>query len=97
MVSVKFSKSDNKNKKMKAVFYDNDNNKIKTTHFGSAGYSDFTIHKDNDRKQRYLARHSKTENWNDYKSAGSLAKHILWSEPTVAKSIKQYKAKFNLK
>ena len=41
MVSVKISQSDRTEKKMKAVFYDNDGKKIKTTHFGASGYTDF--------------------------------------------------------
>ena len=31
----------------------------KTIHFGSKGMSDFTIHKDKKRRDRYRARHSK--------------------------------------
>jgi hypothetical protein len=34
--------------------------------FGAKGYQDFTIHKDEDRKQRYINRHKKREEqfWN---------------------------------
>lgn len=92
---VEITESDRKDKKMKAVFYDGDK-KIKTTHFGAKGMSDYTIHKDIERKQRYLDRHKKNEDWNDYQSAGSLAFHILWSKPTLQASIKDYKKKFNL-
>lgn len=42
-----------------AVFYNNEKQKIKTTHFGASGYSDFTQHKDEERKKRYLERHKK--------------------------------------
>ena len=98
MVSVKFSKSDRDGKKMKAVFYDNDGKKIKTTHFGQKNASDFTIHKDEDRKKRYLARHTRNnEDWNDYMSAGSLSRYILWNQPTLSASIASYKKRFNLK
>jgi len=31
----------------------------KTINFGAKGYSDFTKHKDEDRRKRYYARHSK--------------------------------------
>ncbi len=87
--------SDRKDKKMKAVFYDGDK-KIKTTHFGAKGMSDYTIHKDNERKQRYLDRHNKNENWDDYQSGGALAMWILWNKKTLQASIKDYKKKFNL-
>ena len=95
-MEVKFSKSDIPDKKMKAVFY-KDNKKVKTTHFGASGYSDFTKHKNEERKKLYDSRHKKNENWNDYKSAGSLSKYILWNKPTMSASIKDYKNKFNLK
>ncbi len=32
---------------------------IKKAYFGAAGMSDFTIHKDEQRKQRYINRHKK--------------------------------------
>lgn len=97
MVSVKFSKSDRDGKKMKAIFYESDK-KIKTTHFGQKNASDFTIHKDEDRKKRYLARHTRNnEDWNDYMSAGSLSRYILWNQPTLSASISSYKKRFNLK
>jgi len=97
MVSVKISKSDRDGKKMKAIFYDSDGKKIKTTHFGQKNASDFTIHKNEERKKRYLDRHKNNENWNDYMSAGALSRFILWSEPTLSGSISSYKKRFNLK
>ena len=48
------SKSKNINKK-----YDARIDGKKTVSFGSAGSSDFTKHKDTERKQRYLNRHKK--------------------------------------
>ena len=56
-------------------------------HFGAKGYSDFTLHKDDDRKKRYVARHKKRENWNDPSSAGYWAKHLLWNQNSIDKSI----------
>lgn len=86
--------STRKNKKLMAVFYDK-GQKIKSVHFGAKGYSDFTKHKDPKRKKNYLARHS-NENWNDFMSAGSLSRWILWNKKTLRSSIKDYKKKFNL-
>ena len=99
MVSVKISQSDRAEKKMKAVFYDNDGKKIKTTHFGTSGYTDFIKSGgDQDRKKRYLARHTRNnEDWNDYMSAGSLSRYILWNKPTMRASITDYKKRFNLR
>lgn len=96
MRSVKITKSDNKDKKLKATFYEDDK-KIKTVHFGAKGMSDYTIHKDEDRKKRYLDRHRKNENWKDPMTAGSLSKNILWNKETLSSSIKDFKKKFNLR
>jgi len=57
--------------------------KIKTIHFGQAGASDFTQHKDEERRKRYMDRHRATENWNDEKTAGFYAYHILWRFKTL--------------
>lgn len=96
MVYVQLLKSDQAGKKYKAIFYDEARKKIKTTQFGATGYSDYTKHKDEERKQRYLDRH-KNENWSDYKSAGSLARYILWNKPSVSASYNDYLKKFNLR
>ena len=97
MVFVQLKNSEIDGKKYTAVFYDDNRKKIKTSHFGSAGMSDYTKHKDEERKQRYLDRHRANEDWNDYMSAGSLARWILWSKPSVSASYNAYLKKFNLK
>ena len=95
-MKVIIEKSDRQGKRYKAVFFDN-SKKVKTTHFGLDTGSTFIDHKNEDKKKAYLARHSKNnENWNDYQSAGSLAKHILWSKTSLKDSIADYKKKFGL-
>lgn len=96
-MKVEIKPSTNNNKKYMAIFFDDNNKRIKTTHFGARGMSDFTIHKDKERKERYLKRHQKRENWNDPKTAGALSKWILWNKPTLKGSIRDYKKRFNLK
>ena len=98
-MKVVFKKSKSKNKKMTAVFYNKKNKKIKTTHFGQAGADDYTKKKDKNQRQRYIKRHTNArENHNNYKSAGSLSRNILWGNSTSKKTnIKKYKNKFNLK
>jgi hypothetical protein len=52
----------------------------KWIHFGSMDYQDFTKHKDEDRRQRYLKRAKNIRgNWkeNPY-SPNNLSIHILW-------------------
>jgi hypothetical protein len=94
---IKLSKSQIDGKKMTAIFYNNKKEKLKTTHFGSENMSDFTLHKDEDRKKRYMARHKKNENWKDPTTAGSLSRWILWNKPTKKESILDYLNRFNLK
>jgi hypothetical protein len=98
LISIKPA-SNGKNKY--TATFDNDG-RTKTTHFGAAGYKDFIQYSKQSkeeatmRKASYLARHKKTENWNDPTSAGSLSRYILWGEPTLAASIKSFKNKFSL-
>jgi len=77
-----------------AIFQDCSTKKQKITHFGQAGASDFTLHKNIDRKQRYINRHKKNENWNDPTSAGSLSRWVLWNKTTLNSSIADYKKRF---
>jgi hypothetical protein len=97
MVFVQIKPSTTKAKKLMAIFYDEKRKKIKTTHFGQKGYGDFTTHKDKSRKEKYLKRHQARENWNDYMTAGSLSRWILWNRPTLQASILDYKRRFKLK
>ena len=94
---VVIKKSSKSAKKKMAVFTNSDTGRKKTTHFGAAGMSDYTKHKDTARKSRYLARHKKRENWNNCSSAGALSRWILWGEPTLKSSITKFKKKFKLK
>jgi hypothetical protein len=94
---VVIKKSTNKDKKYSAIFYDGEK-KIKITHFGASGYTDFIKSGGDEKKKKaYLDRHRVNENWNDYMSAGSLSRWILWNKKTLSASIADYKIKFNLK
>ena len=91
-MEVVISKSTNKNKKFDAIV---DGKKIS---FGAVGYSDYTIHKDPERKERYITRHAKREDWNKsgLKTAGYWSKHLLWNKDTLTKSIDDISKKHNL-
>ena len=67
-----------KNKKFDAVIDDK-----KTISFGQQGMSDYTIHKDKERKQRYINRHRKNDNCTGYKTAGFYARKVLWNKSTI--------------
>jgi hypothetical protein len=86
-------KSDKPNKKYYIIT--NDNKKV---YFGASGYSDFTIHKDEARKQRYLNRHRNNENWtkSGINTAGWWSRWILWHLPTISASYQDIKKRFNI-
>lgn len=93
---VVIKKSNKEGKKLMAIFTMS-NGRTKTTHFGAAGMSDYTKNRDKDRKQRYLKRHRRNENWNNPLSAGALSRWILWNKETRGASVADYKRRFNLK
>lgn len=89
---MKIEKSTRKNKKY-MIKLDG-----KTIHFGQDGASDYIQHKDPIRKQLYINRHKKRENWkkSGRHSSGFWAKHILWNKPTsLEDNMKWVHDKFN--
>tara|TARA_R110000851_G_scaffold127991_1_gene260180 strand:- start:844 stop:1158 length:315 start_codon:yes stop_codon:yes gene_type:complete len=70
----------------------------KTIHFGSEGMSDYTKHKDPDRKKFYIDRHQKNENWtkSGISTAGFWSRYLLWGEPTIKQSIEYLENRFNI-
>ena len=46
-------------------------------------------HGGTDRKDRYIARHKKNEDWtkSGAKAAGFYSKHVLWNKPTLKKRV----------
>ena len=69
----------------------------KKIYFGAAGYSDFTKHKDEARKRRYIQRHEKNESkfWNKsgIDTPSFWALFLLWNKPTVKESYEDIKKK----
>ena len=94
-VSVQFHPSTRASKKLMAVFT-LDNGRTRTVHFGLAGASDYTQHRDPVRKQRYLARHAPREHWDNPMTAGALARWILWNKETLHGSIHDFIRRFSL-
>lgn len=92
LISIK--PSPDKHKKYRATFY-KDNNYIHTD-FGAKSYEDYTLHKDIERKKRYIQRHKANENWNDPITAGALSRYVLWEYTDLNKAVKEYKKRFNL-
>jgi hypothetical protein len=91
-MKLKIVKSHLPAKKYDAIFTYEDG-KTKTVPFGSTPYSDFLQHKNFERRDRYIARHSKNEHFNEPMTPGS-----LWGSSTsLRENIKSFKKRFNLK
>ena len=88
-------KSDKPDQKYYIINKDN-----KRVYFGAAGYSDFTQHKDEARRQRYVARHEKNESkyWNKsgIGTASFWSRWLLWNLPTISASYQDIKKRFNI-
>ena len=69
----------------------------KTIHVGSSAHSDYTKHKDTDRKDNYISRHKKNENWGNtgVDTAGFYSKHVLWNKPTLEASVNDLNKRFS--
>ena len=91
-MEIVITKSKNSSKKK----YDARIDGSKTVSFGQKGASDFTKHKDKDRKERYIDRHKKNENWNasGAKTAGFYSKHVLWNKKTLKESVDDINKRF---
>ena len=90
-------KSPRKNKAYRMVFTNDKHEVISYTDFGS--YMDnFTLHKDVERKQRFLNRFQKLiEKYkNDPQAPMTLSTWVLWHKPTLEASIRDYKKHFGL-
>lgn len=97
MIEFYLEKSDNPKKKYMVSFINPKSGRMKTIHFGAKGMSDYTIHKDDERKQRYIDRHQKNEDWTDLTKSGTWSRFLLWGEKTLKKSIKEMEKKFKIK
>lgn len=98
--SYKIIKAKAKSKKYSLIVIQDDRIK-KTINFGARGMSDYTIHKDPNRKEHYIKRHKRNnEKWgdsiNNFKTAGYLSKNILWNLPTISESIKNIENRLNI-
>ena len=94
-VSVRILRSTRPSKKLMAVFT-LQNGRTRTVHFGAAGASDHTQHRDPVRKQRYLARHAPREDWTKPMTAGALARWVLWDKETLHEGVAGYLRRFGL-
>ena len=79
----------------------------KNVDFGQDGASDYTIHKDPERKERYISRHagdssglsSSRENWskNGTDTAGFWSRWLTWNLPDFMDSVRDIEKRFGIK
>ena len=91
---IKVKKLTRGNKKYEITF--DKNGKKYTRRFGSRGMSDYTIHKDKERRERYISRHKKDLRTGDPMRAGFLSMYILWNKPSFKASLADYKRRLNV-
>ena len=86
-MNIVITPSNKTNKKFTALIDD------KKIHFGDSRYSDYTLHKDTERKKAYLARHKK-DNYTNPNYPSFYATNLLWNKPTLKESIKNTNEKY---
>ena len=91
---IEFKKLKSGKKKYQITFIKNGKKYIRK--FGAAGMSDFTIHKDKTRRNRYISRHKKDLKTRDPMKPGYLSMYILWNKPSIQSSLKDYKRRLGV-
>jgi len=71
----------------------------RTVSFGASGMSDYTLHRDPVRKERYLARHAKREDWerSGLATPGFWSRWLLWNRPSLEASARDVERRFCLR
>jgi hypothetical protein len=89
---VKLERSDREDKKFKVSV------RGRIVHFGQAGASDYTLHKDPERKQRYIDRHKDRENWTKggIQTAGFWSRWLLWEKPSIRDAKRNISRQFDV-
>ena len=103
MELIKVVEARGKDKRLKAIFKDKEG-KEKDVYFGAKGGNTYIDHKDKEKRENYIKRHSmnplekKYLNKKEYATKpANLAMDILWGPSTsLKKNINEYKKKYNL-
>ena len=93
-MKVQLTKSPRWDKKWRVIFEDGS-----SVNFGQKGYSDFTLHGNPERMERYVKRHAHMgETWSKsgVKTAGFWSRWLLWSKPNLKDAMKLINKKFGV-
>ena len=67
-------------------------------HFGDSRYSDYTKHKDANRRKLYILRHRVNQDWtrSGMNTAGFWSYWLLWNKPNLKEAIKKVESMFKI-
>jgi len=71
---------------------------INTIHFGLRNSEQYPDHKNIERRNRYIGRHQKREDWtkNGIYTPGWWSRYLLWNLPNLNNSIKDTEKRFKI-
>ena len=81
-MKVEISRSTRQDKRFMADFGK------RVVHFGSKAGLTYIDHGDEKTKRAWEARHKVNEGWQDYDTAGALAKHLLWNKRSMKAAVR---------
>ena len=84
-------KSNRKGKRFEIIMADHSH------HFGSDVGKTFIDHKDEKKKENWIARHKNDKNYNSKHSGIYHSRKLLWTEPTLKEAIKKYEKEHGVK
>lgn len=90
--------SDRKDKRYTVFLFNrHEDYMIASIDFGSKNGDTFIDHRNNKKRENYIARHSKlNENWDDPKTAGFWSRWLLWEKPTLKEAKENITKKFKI-
>ena len=86
MTTVVIAPSTRKGKRLMASFPEG------VVHFGAKGASAYIDHKNDRVKAAWIARHKVNEDHSNLRTAGALARHVLWEKPSIAQALRHLNA-----
>lgn len=98
---LRIVRSSRPGKKYQAEFLTSDG-RVKTVHFGAAGYGDFIAWSarakalGKAKRAAYLARHGAAEDWTRPDTPATLARYVLWERTSLQNAIRAYKRRFRV-
>ena len=86
------TQSDRKDKRYMATFHNGTK-----VHFGQKNGQTYIDHGDKEKRDAYLKRHQKNEDWNGPYTAGASSRWILWGDSkNINANISDFKKRFSL-